>query len=58
MIKNLLIIFFSILSFNSFSQNYGNEWIDYSQEYYKIKIVKNGIYRISRETLAKNKQFM
>lgn len=28
------------------AQNYGNEWINYSQTYFKIKIGENGIYRI------------
>ncbi|HTB31095.1 MAG TPA: hypothetical protein VK808_03665, partial [Bacteroidia bacterium] len=32
---------------------YGNEWINYSQKYYKIKIAKNGLYRIDSTTLAK-----
>src|SRR6185312_16206753 len=32
---------------------YGNEWINYSQFYYKIKIGQNGIYRIDSGTLAK-----
>ncbi|MBP7821497.1 MAG: hypothetical protein KA010_01145, partial [Saprospiraceae bacterium] len=31
---------------------YGNEWINYSQQYYKIKVDKDGIYRISGEALA------
>jgi hypothetical protein len=32
---------------------YGNEWINYSQKYYKIKVAHNGIYRIDSATLAK-----
>lgn len=31
---------------------FGNEWINYSQEYYKIKITQEGIYRISYSTLV------
>ena len=34
------------------SQTYGNEWINYSQNYYKIKIAQNGVYRIDSATLA------
>ena len=34
------------------SQTYGNEWINYSQNYYKIKIAQDGIYRIDSATLA------
>ncbi|HYG52089.1 MAG TPA: hypothetical protein VD905_14355, partial [Flavobacteriales bacterium] len=34
------------------AQPYGNEWIDYSQKYYSIKIFNNGIYRLDSLTLA------
>ncbi|HVK96245.1 MAG TPA: C25 family cysteine peptidase, partial [Flavisolibacter sp.] len=34
------------------AQVYNNEWIDYTKTYYKFKIVKNGLYRISQTTLA------
>src|ERR1700722_2674294 len=30
-----------------------NNWIVYSQSYYKIKVAKDGIYRIDSATLAK-----
>ncbi len=30
---------------------YGNEWIDYSKQYYKISIADDGIYRISYQQL-------
>ncbi|MGB9153954.1 MAG: hypothetical protein WCD70_12815, partial [Alphaproteobacteria bacterium] len=30
-----------------------NKWINYSQYYYKIKVAKDGIYRIDSATLAK-----
>jgi hypothetical protein len=30
---------------------YGNEWIDYDQVYYKIKVAEDGIYRISYDDL-------
>ncbi|MCX6294817.1 MAG: C25 family cysteine peptidase, partial [Bacteroidetes bacterium] len=53
MIKRLLaicIIFF--ITFQVRSQTFGNEWINYSQNYYKIKIAQNGIYRIDSATLA------
>ncbi len=34
---------------------YGNEWINYSgtQKYYKIKVAKDGLYRVDSATLAK-----
>ncbi|PSR53302.1 hypothetical protein AHMF7605_07040 [Adhaeribacter arboris] len=31
---------------------YGNEWINYAQTYYKIKITKTGIYRLDQAYLA------
>ena len=30
---------------------YGNEWIDYQKDYFKIKIAEDGIYRIPYQTL-------
>ncbi|MDF2437235.1 MAG: hypothetical protein K0Q95_1611 [Bacteroidota bacterium] len=53
MIRRLLAICTLLLVFVSVrSQPYGNEWISYSQSYYKIKIAQNGIYRIGPATLA------
>jgi hypothetical protein len=34
------------------AQTYGNEWIAYSQSYYKIKIAKEGLYILDSATLA------
>ena len=31
---------------------YGNEWINYDQNYYRILIAKDGVYRITYETLV------
>ena len=49
----LLFLFFISLSTQLFSQQYGNEWIDptYNQQYFKIKIAKNGVYRLNYNTL-------
>lgn len=33
------------------AQNYGNEWIDHNQTYYKIKVGKDALYRIPYSTL-------
>ncbi len=53
MIKHLLSLFFcSLFIANLNAQSPGNEWINYSQKYYKIRIAKNGIYRIDSLTLA------
>ena len=50
----LLIALFSGLFFNniSYSQLLGNEWINYSQFYYKFPIIKTGIYHIDSISLA------
>src|SRR5688572_18343144 len=40
-----------LFSLAVFSQPYENSWINYSQKYYKIKIVQDGIYRISQNAL-------
>ncbi|MCW3084289.1 MAG: hypothetical protein JWP12_1655 [Bacteroidetes bacterium] len=52
MIKRLLVICFLLFVFISARcQPFGNEWISYSQQYYKIKIAQNGIFRIDSATL-------
>ncbi|GAB4448410.1 MAG: hypothetical protein OHK0036_03880 [Bacteroidia bacterium] len=49
----IFIIFIFVLgSGNIFSQNYGNEWITYSQQYWKFPIFKQGVYRIDSTSLA------
>lgn len=52
--KTLLIIFLLCIGCGNAvqAQNYGNEWINYSQPYYKIKVTQDGIYRISYSALA------
>lgn len=59
--NNLLSIFscfflcFSVVSAQYVDGNtvkYGNEWIDYSQEYFKFKIAKDGVYRITLSELT------
>ncbi len=50
-----LYIALSILLFsynNSFSQVYGNEWINYNQSYYSFKIVNSGVYKLDYSTLT------
>lgn len=34
------------------AQKYGNEWINYSQQYFKIPITKEGLYRLDSVTLS------
>ncbi len=46
------LLFFSFLFIVSLNaQNYGNEWIKSDQKYFKIKIGRNGIYRIDYTSL-------
>ena len=45
----LALLLFSIQSL--FAQSYGNEWINFNQDYYKLKIGREGIYRISQTAL-------
>ncbi len=45
-----IALLFSFLS--SFSQPYGNEWINYNQNYYDFKVHEKGIYRINFQDLT------
>ncbi|HRP88499.1 MAG TPA: C25 family cysteine peptidase [Edaphocola sp.] len=57
LVKRLILIFsiFSLCSNISYSQSLlGNEWINYGQNYFKIKIGKSGIYRIPYSVLQSN----
>lgn len=40
----------------AFSQQYGNEWIEYNLTYYKFNITRAGVYRIPRSLLASQPQ--
>ncbi|MDP4266210.1 MAG: C25 family cysteine peptidase [Bacteroidota bacterium] len=46
----ILVFFLSLYRF-AFSQPIGNEWINYNQQYFKITISKEGVYRIYYNTL-------
>src|SRR5688572_4353331 len=52
--KQLYALIISLLAavLPAASQTRGNEWIDYSQKYLKIKIVNDGIYRLDSTTLS------
>src|SRR5205823_1388836 len=53
--KKLLAIYALLLCTTvTIAQQYNNEWIDYSKTYYKFKIGRNGLYRISQGTLQAN----
>ncbi len=47
-----IVLFIVLFPISISAQTFGNEWINYSQNYYKIKIAQNGVYRISPGTLA------
>lgn len=50
--KKFLPALLFIFSFSSsFSQTYGNEWINYDQQYFKFKVTADGIYRLDQTTL-------
>ncbi len=49
--KRLLLLFFLLSSALLQAQTFGNEWINYSQKYYKLKVWNNGVYRISWQSL-------
>ncbi len=49
--KSLILGFLILFTKLIHAQLYGNEWINFSQDYYKIKIGKEGIYRIDYNTL-------
>ncbi len=49
--KRILLSLLICTGLISKAQVYNNEWIDYSQTYYKFKISGTGLYRISQVTL-------
>lgn len=48
----ILFVFFAISLSEVFGQSYGNEWINYSQQYYRIAVAEDGVYRVSYNTLV------
>jgi len=54
--RNLELFFLAVFCLLSssfcFSQPYWNEWINFSQKYYKIPVAQNGIYRLDSLTLS------
>ncbi|HYV95785.1 MAG TPA: C25 family cysteine peptidase [Chitinophagales bacterium] len=49
--KLLLLLILTGVFFKAHSQLYGNEWINYSQTYFKFRILQDGLYRIPYSTL-------
>ncbi|MBS1634772.1 MAG: hypothetical protein JST26_02540 [Bacteroidetes bacterium] len=53
MIKRLVYAcIFLCIALLAEAQPYGNEWINYSQKYFKFPVVKTGIYRVDSTALA------
>jgi hypothetical protein len=51
--KKLFTLLLAILTIQEgFAQTYNNEWIDFSKTYYKFKVGKAGLCRISQTTLS------
>ena len=40
-----------MLHLSNFSQSFGNEWINYNQQYFHFPIVETGLYRLDFETI-------
>ncbi|HEY1039994.1 MAG TPA: hypothetical protein VGF30_11345, partial [Bacteroidia bacterium] len=52
--KRILFLILNLFLVNLFqAQTFYNEWINYSQSYYKIPIAKEGVYKIDSLKLAK-----
>jgi len=45
--RKFLLFILSIYTLQLFSQPIGNEWVDYTQKYYKIAVISKGIHRIT-----------
>src|SRR5688500_12329943 len=50
--KNFLFVLLLLAGFTTKAQVYNNEWIDFNKTYYKFKVGKAGLYRISQAALS------
>ena len=48
----LAVLIICLTNFHSTAQTFGNEWINYSQSYFKFKVAKDSIYRIPISSLT------
>lgn len=51
--KLLVIVIVCFAAFTMQSQKYGNEWIDFSKQYFKFPVINESIYRIDSATLSR-----
>jgi hypothetical protein len=49
--RKILTLLLLVAGFAASSQQYNNEWINYTQTYYKIRLKADGLYRIPRSLL-------
>jgi len=49
--KLFLILAFTMIALGSKAQSYGNEWIDFTKTYFKIKVGQEGMYRLTYDNL-------
>jgi hypothetical protein len=49
--RKIFTLLLLITGFAATAQQFNNEWIQFSQTYYKIKIAKDGLYRIPKSLL-------
>ena len=47
----ILLLFFVLSGKSIQAQTFGNEWINYDQKYFKLKITQKGIYQLSFDNL-------
>lgn len=50
--KRIFTLLLLLLPAAMMAQQYNNEWINFTQTYYKFKVGKDGVYRISQSVLA------
>jgi len=49
--RHIALLLLFIAPFLASAQTYGNEWIDYSQNYYSFQVFENGIYKLDYAAL-------
>lgn len=52
MMKYFILVVCSLFVIVGKPQKYGNEWIDLSQQYFKIKVLENGFHKVSYQELT------
>jgi len=46
-VKRIALILVLLCSFQSYSQSYGNEWIQYDQQYFQFDVIEDGVHQIA-----------